>query len=217
MILISVLDFSMQIVAMQLENWHTNSVEVFATTMGIGDFGIDFGCDDDRGYSTTIKIPRITFNMCMEQAKVVIHSASSDQDKLIAVYTCFIKLAAISRKGCSAAELGMSSHEVIVSTSMAMQPYQTKGTSCIPLPMQAQSLPASMNTTTTTRCRIRAAVEGPKPTRKKTAACGFCEEDDGHNINGCPRRTDNGRRHHVLCGNEYECMISLRNSCCSSS
>jgi len=46
-------------------------------------------------------------------------------------------------------------------------------------------------------------------TKKKTAACGFCGEDDGHNINGCTRRTDNGRRHHVLCGEEYNCVVSV--------
>ena len=179
------------------------------TTTGVGDFGIDFGRDVDRGYSATTKMPKVTFNMCLEQAKLTIQSASSDQDRLIALYACLIKLAAIFRKGCSAAELGMSSHEVIVSTTRVMQPCRKNGTSCIPLPLQAQPIPARINTTTTTRGRIRAAVEGPKPTKKKTTACGFCGEDGGHNINGCPRRTDNGRRHHVLCGDEYERVISM--------
>ena len=180
-----------------------------ATTMGIGDFGIDFGRGDDKSSYASTKVPKITFNMCVEKAKDAIHAASSDQDKLIVLYSSLIKLGSIFRKGCSAAELGMSSHELILSASTAMKPYQQKGTSCIPLPMEAQPLPARMNTTTTTRGRIRAAVEGPKQTKKKTAACGFCGEDEGHNINGCPRRTNNGRRHHVLCGHEYECMISV--------
>jgi hypothetical protein len=103
-----------------------------------------------RGYSATTKMPKVTFNMCLEQAKLTIQSASSDQDRLIALYACLIKLAAIFRKGCSAAELGMSSHEVIVSTTRVMQPCRKNGTSCIPLPLQAQPIPARINTTTTT-------------------------------------------------------------------
>ncbi len=174
---------------------------------GMGDFGIDFGSGADRSHS--MKIPRVTFNTCLEEAKHVIHSASSNQDSLIALYSTLIKLKALFRKGRSAAELEMSSHELVLSVCSSMQPCRTKGKSSIPLLLQAQPIAARANTTTTTRGRIRAGVEGPKPTKKKTTACGFCGGDDGHNINGCTRRTGNGCRHHVLCGDEFNCVVSV--------
>jgi hypothetical protein len=186
----------------------TDDINDISDPSGIGNFGVDFGCGDNRrGHYSTTKIPRVTFNTCLEQAKHLIQAASSDQDSLIALFSTFIKLTAVFRKGRSAAELEMSSHELVLAASLSMQPCQKKGISSIPL--QAQPIAARSNTTTTTRGRIRAGVEGPRPTKKKTAACGFCGEDDGHNINGCTRRTCNGSRHHVLCGEEFNCVVSV--------
>lgn len=130
------------------------------------------------------------------------HAAMANQQIATVVFAALIQLTNISRDGPSK-NVQMDVMQTVQMANTAMKPrILSKNSHCCPLPM-----PARANTTVTSRQRIRSSVEGPKAASKKQASCRFCG-DTHHNIQGCPKRNENGR-HHIASGAEYDRLVSI--------
>ena len=147
-------------------------------------------------------LPKVTYNGMIEQAKIMAHAALADQHMATVMFAALIQLTNIARDG-SADNVQMDAQEIVQIANTALKP-RSKGckklNNCLPIPARA-------NTTVTPRQRIRSGVEGPKPALKKSATCRFCG-DTKHNIQGCHKRTENGRRH-ISSGAQYDRLVSV--------